>query len=130
MEYSKLFMYIVRVEWAYMYMDVSVNMFTTSGWISHIQDVNPLTTDDADWRPQILAMCYQLAQSVLKIGSALAERLGQGEVGRCTALAGQRLQLPVEKSWVNARFAIFLLSCTKWCRKCSFHLVGTLFLAF
>ena len=25
--------------------------------------------------------CYQLAQSVLKIGSALAERVGQGEVG-------------------------------------------------
>ena len=39
---------------------------------------NPLTTDDAFWRRQILATCYQLAQSILKIGSALAERVGQG----------------------------------------------------
>ena len=34
-------------------------------------------------RHQNLAACYQLAQSVLKIGSALAERMGQGEVGGC-----------------------------------------------
>ena len=48
--------------------------------------VNPLTTDDAFWYRQILAICYQLAQSVLKIGSVLAERVGQGEVGGYTAL--------------------------------------------
>ena len=51
----------------------------------------------------------KLVQSVLKIGSALAERVGQGEVGGCTALADsawQRLQLPVEKPWSNARWAI------------------------
>ena len=62
--------------------------------------INPLTTDDAIWYRQILAACYQLAQSVLMIGSALAERVGQGEVGGCTALADsawRRLQLPVEK---------------------------------
>ena len=50
----------------------------------------------------ILAACYQLAQSVLKIGSALAERVGQGEVGGCTALGGSTwrlLQLAVEKHW-------------------------------
>ena len=35
-----------------------------------------LTTDDAFWHCQILAAFYQLAQSVLKIGSALAERVG------------------------------------------------------
>ena len=61
--------------------------------------LNHLTTDDAFWCRQILAVCYQLAQSVLKIGSALAERVGQGEVGGCTALADspwRRLQLPVE----------------------------------
>ena len=37
-----------------------------------------------------------------KIGSALAERVGQGEMGGCTALLGsawRRLQLPVEKPW-------------------------------
>ena len=32
-------------------------------------------------------LCYQLVQSVLKIGSALAERVGQGEVCGSTALA-------------------------------------------
>ena len=43
-----------------------------------------------------------VAQSVLKMGSALAERVGQVEVGGCTALADcawRRLQLPVEKPW-------------------------------
>ena len=43
--------------------------------------INPLTTDDTIWRRQFLAACYQLVQSVLKIGSALAGRVGQGEVG-------------------------------------------------
>ena len=38
--------------------------------------INPLTTDDAFWHRQILATCYQLVQSVLKIHSALAERGG------------------------------------------------------
>ena len=42
--------------------------------------LNPLTTDDAFWCRLTLATCYQLAQSVLKIGSARAERVGQGEV--------------------------------------------------
>ena len=32
---------------------------------------------------------YQLAQSVLKIGSVLADRVGQGEVGGCTTLGWQ-----------------------------------------
>ena len=61
-----------------------------------LRGVNPLPTNDAIWPRQILA------QSVLKIGSALAERVGQGEVGGCTALADsawRRLQLPVEKPW-------------------------------
>ena len=47
--------------------------------------LNPLITDDAFWR-RLTLPCYQLAQSVLKIGSALAERVGQGEVGGCTPL--------------------------------------------
>ena len=66
---------------------------------------NPLTTDDAFWRRQILAACYQLAQSVLKIGSALAERVGQGEVGGYTPLADSawwRLQLPVWVGYLSA----------------------------
>ena len=49
--------------------------------------INPLTTDNDFWDCQFLAACYQLAQSVLKIGSVLTERVGQGEVGRCTTLA-------------------------------------------
>ena len=50
-------------------------------------------------RHQNSAACYQLAQSVLKIGSALAERMGQ-EVGGCHPLgdsAWQLLQPAVEK---------------------------------
>ena len=41
----------------------------------HQQNINPLPTDDTFWRRQILAACYRLAQSVLKIGSVLAERV-------------------------------------------------------
>ena len=70
--------------------------------------LNPLTTDDAFWCHQILAACYHLVQSIVKIGSALAER-----VGGSTALPGStwsRLQLPVEKSWsmIGGPFVCFL----------------------
>ena len=44
------------------------------------EEVNPLTTDDTFWHRQTLVACYQLAQSVLKIGSALAERVGRGSL--------------------------------------------------
>ena len=52
-------------------------------------------------------------QFVLKIGSELAERVGQGEVGGSTALpdsAWWRLQLPVEKPWsmMGGPFVCFL----------------------
>ena len=40
---------------------------------------NPLTTNDNYSCHQNLAACYQLVQSVLKIGSVLSERVGQGE---------------------------------------------------
>ena len=63
---------------------------------------NHLTTDDAFWHCLTLAACYQLTQSVLKIGSALAEMVGQGEVSGCTALGDSAwglLQLAVEKPW-------------------------------
>ena len=49
--------------------------------------IHPFTTNDACWHHQFLTACYQLVQSVLKIGSALAERVGQGEVGGCSTLA-------------------------------------------
>ena len=73
----------------------------------------------------------------LKIGSALAEWVGQGEVGGCTPLgdsawrplgdsARRLLQLAVEKPWS----AICLLSCSYGRRKRFFHFVGTPFLAF
>ena len=52
-------------------------------------------------------------QSILKISSALAERVGQGEVGGCTALADSawwQLQLPIEKHWsmLGGPFVCFL----------------------
>ena len=49
-----------------------------------------------------MAACYQLAQSILKIDFALAERVGRGEVGGCTTLADsawRQLQLHVEEPW-------------------------------
>ena len=64
--------------------------------------LNPLTTDDAFWHRLTLAACYRLAQSVLKVGSALAKRVGQGEVGERTPLGDSAwwlLQLAVEKPW-------------------------------
>ena len=48
---------------------------------------DPLTTNNAFWCCRILAACYHLTQSVLKIGSVLAESVGQGEVSGCTVLA-------------------------------------------
>ena len=87
---------------------------TTIKSVTHVPGLlNPLTTDDAFWCRQFLGACYQLAQSVLKIGSALAERVGQGEVGGCTALADSAwrlLQLAVEKPWsaLGGPFVCFL----------------------
>ena len=63
---------------------------------------NPLTMKDDYSRHRNSAACYQLAQSVLKMGSVLAERVGQGEVGGCTALADSAwrlLQLAIERVW-------------------------------
>ena len=37
---------------------------------------NPLTTNDTIWRRLTLVGCYQLGQSVLKIGFALAKKMG------------------------------------------------------
>ena len=47
----------------------------------NIDKVNPLTTNNDFSRHRNSATYYQLAKSVLKIGSALAERVGQGEGG-------------------------------------------------
>ena len=76
--------------------------------------VNPLTTNDDYSCHRNSAACYQLAQSVLKIDSALAERVGQGEVGGCTALADsawQLLQLAIERAWsaLDGQFFCFLV---------------------
>ena len=63
--------------------------------------LNPLTTND-DYSRHRNSAAYQLAQSVLKIGSVLAERVGLWEVGGCTALADSAwwlLQLATERAW-------------------------------
>ena len=60
---------------------------------------SPLSTNDDYSRHRKTAACYQLVQSVLKIGSVLAERVGQGEVGGYTVLADSAwrlLQLTIE----------------------------------
>ena len=41
-----------------------------------LQRFNPLTTNDTFWRCLTLAACYQLVQSVLKMGLALVEKVG------------------------------------------------------
>ena len=76
--------------------------------------INPLTTNDENSRHRNPAACYQLAQSVLKIGSALAERVGQEKVGGCTALADSAwwlLQLAIERAWsaLDGPFFCFLV---------------------
>ena len=40
--------------------------------------INPLTTDDTIWRRLTLAACYQLAQSILKIGFVQKGGIGGG----------------------------------------------------
>jgi len=70
-----------------------------------VDTFNPLTTDDAIWRCLILAACYQLAQSVLKIGFALAKK---------SRIGGGR--------WVLARGAVHMAAALAGCRKA---LVGT-----
>ena len=87
--------------------------------------INPLPTNDAFWRRQILGACYQLAQFVLKIGSALAERVGQGEVGGSTALADSAwrlLQLAIEWAWsaLGGPFFCFLVQTSV--KRCPFTL--------
>ena len=70
-------------------------------WLLYVLFCFLINPDDVFWCHQILAVCYQLPQSVLKMGSVLAERVGQGEVGGSTTLldsAWWRLQLPVGKS--------------------------------
>ena len=72
--------------------------------------LNPLTTNDDYSRHRNSAACYQLAQSI----SALAERVGQGEVGGCTALADSAwrlLQLAIEWAWsaLDGPFFCFLV---------------------
>ena len=94
--------------------------------------INPLTTNNDYSHHRNLAACYQLAQSVLKIGYALAERVGQGEVGGCTALADSAwrlLQLAKKKGLVSAGCPILPPPCANGRRKRPFHLVGVPFLA-
>ena len=76
--------------------------------------LNPFTTNDNYSRHRNSATCYQLAQFVLKIGFALAERVGQGEVGGCITLADsawQLLQLFMERAWsvLDGPFFCFLV---------------------
>ena len=74
--------------------------------------VNPLTTKDDYSRHRNSATCYQLAQSVLKIGSALADRKGgTGGGGALGDSAWQLLQLAIEKAWstLDGPFFCFLL---------------------
>ena len=80
---------------------------------SEITPFNPLTTNDSYSHYQNLAACYQLTQTVLIIGSVLAESVEQGEVSGCTALGDSAwwlLQMASEKAWsvLDGPFFCFL----------------------
>ena len=65
-----------------------------------------MTTNDDYSRHRNSAACYQLAQSVLKIGSALAERVGQGEVGQGEVGQGEVGQGEVGQGEVGGATAV------------------------
>ena len=82
-------------------LETSLTCTPILGSLHFLERINTLTTNDDYSRHRNSAACYQLAQSVLKIGSVLAERVGQGEVGGYTALADSAwrlLQLAIEKA--------------------------------
>ena len=92
--------------------------------------INPLTTDDAFWRWLTWAACYQLVQSVLKIGFVLAKRWdggsgwvsARGAMHMAAALVGCRTAL-VGTDWTISRFVS-----TNGHRNHSFPVVGAPFL--
>ena len=74
-------------------LDISVYMLAFS------QAFNPLTTNDAIWCHLSLAACYQLAQSVLNIGFALAKIGGGGLVHPQVPCTWQLAWLAREEPW-------------------------------
>ena len=71
------------------------------------------TSASAEASSDPISLDSRLWKRILKLGSALAKRVGQGEVGGCTALANSAwwpLQLPVEKPWsmLGGPFVCFL----------------------
>ena len=94
---------------------------------------NPLTMNDDYSRHQNSATCYQLAQFVLKIGSALAERVGRGKVGGChleSDRAWWSLQLTVETPWSMPGGPFFHFLVQTDLKNTSFTLYGLCFWPF
>ena len=92
-------------------------------FLTKLQAVNPLTTNDDYSRYRNLAACYQLAQSVLKIGTG---------GGGCTSLADSAwrlLQLAIEWAWSALDGLFFCFHVQTGVENCPFT-VETLFLAF
>ena len=92
---------------------------------------NPLTTDDAFWHCLTLAACYQLVQSILKIGFALAKKGGIGEGGRVSTLGAVRMASALagcRTALVGTDWTIPHLVSTNTCRNHSSPLVGEPFL--
>ena len=76
---------------------------------------NPLTTDDKCTRHETFAACYQLAQSVLKIGFAQAKKGGIGEGGRVSAQGAVHMAAALagcRKALVGTGLSISLLFAT------------------
>ena len=108
--------------------NILANIFGEQYWVSAtctkhaiswavIELLNPLTTNDNYSRHWNSAACYQLVQSILKIGFALAETVRQGEVGGWYPMGDDAwwlLQL------VSTGWAICLLYCIN--RRRNLHL--------
>ena len=95
---------VLMCEWSWILTRaVKSKAFSQTKWANDLQlSLNPLATND-DYSHRNSAACYQLAQSVLKIGWFCASRkVGQGEVCGSTTLADrawQLLQLAIENAW-------------------------------
>ena len=94
----------------------SVNLHHLGNAVQTYQ-FNPLTTDDECTRHENLAACYQLVQSVLKIGFALAKMVAEGEVGRDMLCIWQLSWLPVEKPWLALAEPFLSFFLHKWAQK-------------
>ena len=90
---------------------------------------NPLITDGECTGHATLGTCYQLVQSVLKIGFTLAKMVGYGEVGGFQHWVPCTWHLPCRNPLFGTDWTISLIFIPNGHRKGSSAFVGALYLA-